>query len=345
MSDAATPEGGGLRRFLGTLLVRAVVPAWILAGAVMKLTTGTPGTLPKNFRTLSSETGISLQHMLAFFVAIEFLLAIVMIVSARLSRPLAGLTLLVFCGVLVGEMVAENSSCGCLGANSPPPRVMLLIDGALLLGVLLLPTMRPGEGYRESKRLGLGVALGGVVALATGGYLLTKEGGDAGERPGTTDPAAGTPTEAAGRVDPTVNPSPTPLPDWWFAQDLSAWIGRPWREVPLLRFMPTWPEGLDEGTRHVTWYSRTCDHCEEMFNVDLATDPGLAERTVAIAIPRPGGFPGSSESWPMPDTACTLMNLPVGPDWVIEPPLTIRIEDGIVRCATEGDHKECMRLP
>ena len=46
----------------------------------------------------------------------------------------------------------------------------------------------------------------------------------------------------------------------------------------------------------------------------------------------------------MPDTECEHLELPLGCEWLITTPLTIATEDGIVTCAEEGSHAECMGL-
>jgi hypothetical protein len=122
-------------------------------------------------------------------------------------------------------------------------------------------------------------------------------------------------------------------------------VGRPWREVDLFSFMPYWPEGLDEGTKYVVYYRRSCDHCELMFQDDLAPHPELARNVVAIQVPEDVSTMTGPGAWPMPDTTCQMMELPVGSKWIITTPLALRIENGIVRCAEEGDHHECFGLP
>ena len=46
----------------------------------------------------------------------------------------------------------------------------------------------------------------------------------------------------------------------------------------------------------------------------------------------------------MPETEVEHLDLPLGCDWLITTPLTISVEDGIVTCAEEGSHTECMGL-
>ena len=55
----------------------------------------------------------------------------------RFARLMAGWMLCVFVAVLAAEIARGATSCGCLGAWSPPPWVMLAIDGSLATGQTL----------------------------------------------------------------------------------------------------------------------------------------------------------------------------------------------------------------
>lgn len=125
---------------LGLALCRLLVPGWVLLGAVIKLSEADPHTLPaKTILALAGHMGIGLDFLLATLVALELLAVAVMLSLGRLARPMAIVALSVFCLVMIGEMVNGNFiSCGCLGRESPPPGVILAIDGALLLGVMAL---------------------------------------------------------------------------------------------------------------------------------------------------------------------------------------------------------------
>jgi hypothetical protein len=149
--------------------------------------------------------------------------------------------------------------------------------------------------------------------------------------------------ERDGPNDPTVNPNPAPLPASWYAADLSAWIGKPWRQIDLFKLMPRWPSGMDQGKRFVVFYSRTCEHCEQMFQEDLIFP--LAAPVTAVEIPASATQLTDEGAWDMPPTDCELLPLPLGCRWIINAPLTLAVENGIITCATEGDHKECMELP
>lgn len=164
--------------------------------------------------------------------------------------------------------------------------------------------------------------------------------GDRGAESPAEAPDSAAPAAAASNV----NPEPADLPQFWFEQDLTKWEGRPWQEFDLFTFMSTWPSVPETGTRYVVFYQRTCEHCEEMFQVDLS-DPALAALTTAIEVPtdtdelRP-----ANASWPMPVTECELLQLPLGVTWIMTTPLAVRIEDGVITDIEEGDHKATMNL-
>ena len=315
------------------VLCRIVVPAWVLTGAVFKLLETSPRLLPsKTILVPADSLGINLYWLLATLIAVEFAAIAVMVLLGRFARAMAIFVLSVFCLILIGEMAQGNlTSCGCFGSISPPPWAMLLFDGGLLLGVLFLkPLATSAKGLSRWPipaavvliLIGFGVSYGVVIP--------------AGRAPDQVNGSGGTDNGDSG-----VNP--TALPGYWFANDLDAWIGRPWREIELFGFMPRKPINMDSPARYVVFYRRTCDHCQEMFEYDL-TDPALAAKVTAVEVPEEKNLLRPDHAWFMPETDCELLELPLGCDWIIQTPLALRIEDGIVTCAVEGDHKQCMEL-
>ncbi len=326
---------GSVRGKIGMVLCRIVVPAWVLTGAVFKLLETSPRLLPgKTILAPADSLGINLYWLLATLIAAEFLAIAVMVLVARLARAMAIFVLSVFCLILIGEWAQGNiTSCGCFGSNSPPPWAILIIDGGLLFGVLFLkPPAASAKGLARWPIPAAVVLM--LIGFATSFAVVIP----AGRAP---DQANG--SEPTDNSDPRVNPDPKALPGYWFANDLDAWIGKPWREIELFRFMRRWPSNMDSGTRYVVFYRRTCEHCQEMFENDL-TDPLLAAKVTAIEVPEEKDLLRPDHAWFMPETDCELMELPLGCDWIIQTPLSLRIENGIVTCATEGDHTQCMEL-
>jgi hypothetical protein len=330
---------------IGLVLCRVIVPAWVLVGALFKLAEATPKNLPpKTVLWIAEKLQLDLYHVLAAVIGIEFLAVAAMLCMARLARPVAISLLSAFLLVLIGEMVQGNvTSCGCMGGVKVPPWAMFGVDLTLLLGVMVFDpeAALPPSTARWPAFVAVLLAAGGFVlsfrqvlgARPTPGPVVAINTGKDG---GSALPPAG---------DPTRNPNLAPLPSsgYWVTPDMKSWTGKPWREIDLFRFMPVWPKGLDGGTRYVVFYGRTCDHCQEMFQLDLS-DPSLASMVTAVEVPVDDKRKTSPYAWPMPETDCELLDLPVGITWMLTTPLTLRIVDGVVECAEEGEHRTCMEL-
>ena len=322
---------------IGWLLCRVIVPLWVLTGAVFKLAESSPRLLPKEtILKVAASVGSDLYLVLATLIALEFLAVVVMLFLARFARAMAIFMLSVFCLVLLGEMARGNfASCGCLGANSPPPWLMLAIDGGLLLGVILFkPRAAVSAGMPKW-------AIPATVVFMVSGAAASY---------GIVIPAGRAPDEVVENDDkPTVqpdgtidNPDPTPLPGYFFVNDTESWVGQPWRQVDLIKLMRKWPSDLDTTKRHIIFYSRTCEHCEGMFHNDLVGE--LPAPVTAVEIPASKTQLRGENPWWMPKTQCQFLALPVGTDWIITAPVIITIENGVVTCAEEGNHRGCMGL-
>jgi hypothetical protein len=363
---------GPLPARIGWILSRLAVPAWVAAGAIFKLREADVRTLPRE-TILSGALALNihnhLDYLLAVLIGLEILAVAVMLFVSRLARPMAIFVLSVFCLILLGELVQGNfSSCGCFGDVPIPPWAMLIVDGALLFGVVILDPSAVMPAKPPSWPVGLAVII--AVAGFVGSFWRVVYGGSAppwlpaivedaspdnGGRTNGGEPDGGPPVTNGGQVngvdpvtpvvpeDPTINPAPTAVPKFYLTDDVKDWEGQPWRQVELFDFMAKWPKDLDRGKRYVTFFGRNCDHCDDMFHLDLV-DPALASMTTAVQVPVNKTSRLGENPWPMPQTNCEMLELPLGCDWLFTTPLTLTIEDGIVTCAREGDHTECMGL-
>lgn len=357
-----TPQ---LKSQISTILCRIVVPAWVATGAIVKLMEATPKLLPEKTilefgKMLDQNLNFDLLNFLGLIIAIEFVCIIVMILLQKYARATAIFILSVFCIVLIGEMVQGNiTKCGCFGGFSPPPWAMLIADGGLLLGILFLKPINKTAVKSPRWQMPLAIILSiATAALSFGVMINVGRAPEIDPKPidGTgTDTDTGTDNPDSANVDngetpdppepaDNINPNPIPLKAMWYLKSEEQLIGMPWRQVEIFQFMPIWPSNMDEGEHFVVFYSRTCEHCQEMFDLDLS-DPQLGSIVTAIELPTAKNLMRPEENaWPMPSTECELLSLPLGCDWVITPPMTFRIEDGIITCVKEGGHSECMGL-
>jgi hypothetical protein len=182
--DIETPRRIG--PMVGTILVRAAVPVWILTGALFKLLEAMPRYLPAQVRGDAMRAGIDLMLLLAVLISLEFLAIAVMVFLGRYARAMAIFMLSCFMLILLRDMYVviadavakaaadgssaregitaglESMKCGCFGSKSPPLYVMLAIDGGLLL---LVSIFRPLPAPRPSRAAIVAAAV--FVAAAT----------------------------------------------------------------------------------------------------------------------------------------------------------------------------------
>jgi hypothetical protein len=126
-------------QWIGSALTRVAVPLWILTGAVFKLVERTPSNLPSRIVKTAKDLNLDLGLVLRSLIGLELLAVAVMLFMPRYARPVAIFILACFCGILLNEIRAGATSCGCFGTVTINPWVMLSIDGALLLLIAVFP--------------------------------------------------------------------------------------------------------------------------------------------------------------------------------------------------------------
>ena len=146
-------------------------------------------------------------------------------------------------------------------------------------------------------------------------------------------------------ADPQVNPRPMAVPSSWYIKTNAQqeFEGKKWRDIELFQMMRRWPKDLDQGRHYVVFYRRDCEHCEAMF-LDHLLIP-LDAPVAAVQIPHSKTELMPPSPWNMPATPCEMLELPLGCNWIITPPLAFTIENGTVICAVEGDgYEQCLGL-
>jgi len=324
MAPPPTAASTSAASWIGLIVVRFLVPLWILAGAATKLVERSPKLLPEHLRGVLTEGGLDLHHALAIFLVIEFAAIAVMVFIPRLARITAIFMLLVFCLVLLHEIFNGNvTSCGCLGSVSPPPWLMLTIDFTLLVLVAALP-VRPLQLAAAGVAWGVvslfAVALG-VVSVA---WVLNGAKGVEIVVPQTTNDTG-----------QALTPNTTIQLPAYYSLDTADWPGQPARNIDLLSWIPNLPATLDDGQQYVILYSRTCEHCYELLLEHFSYDPPAATTLVAIPEMKDGFIEDGQIENPCID--CLELELPIGVDWLMTPPIVIAIENGVITCAQEAE--------
>src|SRR5689334_21453 len=107
---------------------------WLAAGALMKLEVGSDKLLPAVIR---EHTPLPLLTTYALVIGIELALVALALLRPRLAWPLFVALFVFFDFVLTTQIAAGETSCGCFGDGvHVSPKLMLLVDSALLFGLL-----------------------------------------------------------------------------------------------------------------------------------------------------------------------------------------------------------------
>lgn len=336
MPDSALRPMSALN-LVGLILARVIVPLWVLTGAVFKLAKKTPTLLPENIWRGADDLQINLYWLLAALIAIELILVGVMFFLPKLARLAALFITGVFCIVLIGELAAGHTSCGCLGAYSPSPWIMLAIDGALFLGLLIFtPPRVAGPAFPSGQATVF--AMWVLAALSfSAAFILPESAPPAADTTTNPQPATAENNSNGAKVpDVVVNPPPTKTArrPASYIPKTDAWIGKRISEIELSQWVNGWPADINTGPYYVIFYSRTCDHCQLLVNTFFASPPPAP--TIIVAVPETKQGFATKGLLEHHCEGCLELELPVGTDWMMTPPLVIALQDGVVQCAAEG---------
>jgi hypothetical protein len=305
--------GSSLEASIGVVLARIVVPLYFAVGGVLKIIDASPTHLPTALIKLAGAGGLDLMYVLRLSVAGELAVAGVMVLVPRLARPIGLFLLGIFLPILIGDLMLGASSCGCFGAVAVPPWITLVMDGGLFAGLWYF------GGKAASLRVdkvvptlpvvfaGLWVVLVFMIGFSVGGGLFKAQ---------------------VEEGNPTVAELPA---EGFYLPQLDQWVGRPWSDLDV----SAWVEGAvpgQEATEYVLFYRKDCEHCHELMEAWFSD--ALPAPTTAVAVPEKTGFPTENlQQFSCPD--CALAELPSGINWFFQTPVLVRLEGGVVRCASE----------
>ncbi len=349
-----------------TLICRALVPAWLLTGAAIKLQERSPMLLPSPVRDtlkwLAGTVGKAgeadfaqfLDLMLRVIVSGEFALAAAMVLLPRFSRPIALALLSMFVVILLTVVARGEASCGCFGSKGPPPWAVLVGDATLLALVVWARPLRSAVtraqagGFVALAAMGVAVAFG-MPARAGLDHPETAPRSDT-PSPAPRKPADGSPSTpetpkptAGGETTPTAParpaatawPAPPAKLQPYYLPQFEQWVGKPLRDqaVAALITRPI-PAELEKGRWIVMFFREDCEHCHAV--LDRHFSPKVPLPTLLVAVPDAD----PAAALPNPCGECTIRTLPKGPDWVIGTPVLLSLQDGVVRGVVGGTDAE-----
>jgi len=305
----------------GTLLVRLIVPAFVLFGAVMKFLGGSPASLPQWMqRVVEGQATTEAQAELTFLwvirglICIEVVAAGLMLFVPRLSRIVAGTILTAFLFVLLAEFTfiirtghtvadALTGSCGCFGkALTVPLWVEFAINAVLLIGVILFrPSSRP---LKATPKWALAALLVWLLVGVQVGMRMTF--------PAEEDRS-------------------------WVRFNPMYWKGFTFDETALFEYAEYDFTFFDVGLPQ-TWilYRKGCPVCHNLFEEEYSSE---IEGRVVVKVLVPEDPSLATDGLTVPDVICPHCqenSLKEGIEWQISTPIIIDFdENGVVQEVTD----------
>lgn len=341
--------------WIGSLLVRLVVPAWLLTGAAIKLQERSPMLLPSPVRDAlkgvanamgrGSEADFAafLDVALRVIVSGEFALAAAMITLPALSRRIAIPMLSLFVLILLTVVARGEAICGCFGSKGPPPWAVLAGD-AILLGLCLWmkPVVTRGSvgGCIALAAMGTAVAFG-VPPKST---IATTPVAPSAPARSSTPIAPETPAAPPTTTQPQAGASAASMLAWpsapaalqpYYLPQFEQWVGKRLRDQPVAALISgPIPSDLEKGRWIVMFFREDCEHCHAV--LDRHFSPKVPLPTLLVSVPDAD----PAASLPNPCSECQLRTLPKGPDWVIGTPVLLSLQDGVVKGVLSGTEAE-----
>jgi hypothetical protein len=267
--------------------------AWVAAGALFKLFSGSPNDLPPQVRDVLGDS----VRTFRVAIAIELCVVIFAVLRPRWGWiPLVAL-FLVFDLVLVPLVRAGASSCGCFGSRVPiKPVQMMAIDSSLLLLVL---ATRPWKSFARRALRPLPLVPLFAIAIAAPWYVFRTDEPTIQSRSGTPvaavdehAPDPGTTTESGGTESSSGTDEPESEVVWPDFRELhpDSWNGLVIQDVKeLRRYLGNDALAQIPPDCRIVFFRQSCEHCKAHLE-KLALEPP-AEQLVLVRVPDPWDTP------------------------------------------------------
>lgn len=124
--------------------------------------------------------------------------------------------------------------------------------------------------------------------------------------------------------------------------DLKPFIGRAVADSPIATYLPRIAAELGDATTFIVFYNPRCDACHSLFEAHFA-QPRL-ERVIAVEIPPAADavLVDGDHHGPIECPTCEFETLPPGPLWLIAPPMTVKVERGVIVCVADRFGGDCV---
>lgn len=124
--------------------------------------------------------------------------------------------------------------------------------------------------------------------------------------------------------------------------DMKPYVGKPIAETPLAAYLPGLAAKLGNDTAFVVFYNPRCDACHTLFEANFQQP--RVERVIAVEIPPPPGavLVETDHHGPIECPSCEFETLAPGPVWLVAPPMTVKVERGVIVCVADRFGGDCI---
>ncbi len=272
----------------------------------------------------SASTPLPLRELCAFLLSYESETAAHLVVGLEFGLGAAVLAAGTRVAGVLGAgllgFVALSSVSASLRTGSFLPSFLMLV---VAVGLLLWSRWIPRPAPRASERRGLSPAWSAFAGIAAGTVASHL--------------AAHTsfkPDRAIGEAEARARAMSIDL-------DLKPYIGIRLKDSPLASYLPAVIEEVGDDTAFIIFYNPLCDACHTLFD-SVLMEP-RTERFFAIEIPLAADavVAPHEELGPIECPPCVFDSLPPGPLWLIAPPMTVKVERGVITCVADRFGGDC----
>lgn len=123
--------------------------------------------------------------------------------------------------------------------------------------------------------------------------------------------------------------------------DMRPYIGKRLVDTPLAGYLPELAGMVGETTAFLVFYNPQCETCHTVFREHFNLP--RPEIVVAVEIPQGDGAIAAAGDGlgDIECLSCERLSLPQGPNWLIAPPMTVRIEGGKIVCVADRFGGDC----
>lgn len=246
-------------------------------------------------------------------VALELALAAAVLVIQGRIAPMA-------CAGLVGFVALAGVSAALRQGGIAPPAIALFCAIAV---IALAARLKPAA-LDAPRRRGLSPGWRTVVGLAAGTL------------------AANLTAEVEFKPQVAISEAEAKARAMSIDLDLKPYIGKALSESPVGTYLPRLVERIGSQATFIVFYNPNCDACHSLFE-SYFSNP-RPELVIAVEIPPAEGavilHDGHLGEIQCPQ--CEFETLAPGPLWLIAPPMTVKVEAGVITCVADRFGGDCL---